>query len=298
MSADEKHRLLRAPAQADARGGYGSVLPPRVGAAAPPPAREISMSALAGPCASTSTVASGQGGGGASAHVTNRVESANYAPPDSAVSSLAGVDSGKQRRLRAATALRWVLNAIIGIFIALVAVLVTVCTGYLTDLRFKVLYAVIEKEKAGDAPFGSALTAFLAVSLAYVLLVAAGVVFIEPVAAGSGISEVKCVLNGVLLPRVLRFKTLLVKVAGNMLSVASGLPVGREGPMIHTGAIAASGITQGKSTTLGFDTRWSVYRAFRNGTFPTACALCHRVAPHSLFTHAPPHRSTRRQRKA
>ncbi len=46
------------------------------------------------------------------------------------------------------------------------------------------------------------------------------------------------------------------QVVGVILSVGSGLPVGKEGPMVHSGAIAGAGISQGKSTTLGFDTRF------------------------------------------
>ena len=66
------------------------------------------------------------------------------------------------------------------------------------------------------------------------------------------------------MPRITRFKTLLCKVFGNIFSVSSGLPVGYEGPMIHIGGAVAAGLSQGKSTTLGFDTRWSVWDAFRN----------------------------------
>ena len=50
---------------------------------------------------------------------------------------------------------------------------------------------------------------------------------------GSGISEIKCVLNGIKLPRAVRLKTLIVKVFGVIFSASSGLPVGKEGPMIH-----------------------------------------------------------------
>ena len=55
----------------------------------------------------------------------------------------------------------------------------------------------------------------------------------EPVAAGSGIPEIKCFLNGIDLPRIVRLKTLLCKVVGVTFSVAAGLPVGKEGPMVH-----------------------------------------------------------------
>jgi H+/Cl- antiporter ClcA len=34
--------------------------------------------------------------------------------------------------------------------------------------------------------------------------------------------------------------------------------------MVHSGAIIAAGVSQGKSTTLGFDTRFSKFQDFRN----------------------------------
>lgn len=49
----------------------------------------------------------------------------------------------------------------------------------------------------------------------------------EPVAAGSGIPQIKCYLNGVIIPRAVRIKTLFVKVVGVMLSVIGGLAAGK-----------------------------------------------------------------------
>lgn len=88
------------------------------------------------------------------------------------------------------------------------------------------------------------------------------VTYISPVAAGSGIPVVKCYLNGVRVPEVVRFKTYLVKLLGVVSSVVGGLAVGKEGPFIHCGAAIGAGVSQGKSTTLGFDMR--MFRAFRN----------------------------------
>lgn len=70
--------------------------------------------------------------------------------------------------------------------------------------------------------------------------VASVFVWIEPVSAGSGIPEVKCYLNGIDLPRVTELKTLVCKVLGVVCSVSAGLPVGKEGPMVHSGAVAAN----------------------------------------------------------
>ena len=56
-----------------------------------------------------------------------------------------------------------------------------------------------------------------------------------PAAAGSGIPQVKAELNGVRVPGALSVRTMAVKIIGVTLVVASGLPCGREGPMVQLG---------------------------------------------------------------
>lgn len=52
-------------------------------------------------------------------------------------------------------------------------------------------------------------------------------------AAGSGVAEVKVILSGFVLHGYLGLKTLVVKTFGLILSVASGLSLGKEGPFVH-----------------------------------------------------------------
>jgi chloride channel 3/4/5 len=52
-------------------------------------------------------------------------------------------------------------------------------------------------------------------------------------AAGSGVAEVRVILSGFVLHGFLGLKTLLVKSAALILSVASGLSLGKEGPYVH-----------------------------------------------------------------
>merc|ERR1719203_753237 len=54
-----------------------------------------------------------------------------------------------------------------------------------------------------------------------------------PAASGSGIPEVKTILNGFVMPDVVSARTLCVKVSGLMLSVAAGMALGKEGPLVH-----------------------------------------------------------------
>ncbi|PGG99911.1 hypothetical protein AJ80_09266 [Polytolypa hystricis UAMH7299] len=52
-------------------------------------------------------------------------------------------------------------------------------------------------------------------------------------AAGSGVAEVKVILSGFVLHGYLGVKTLIIKTLALVLSVASGLSVGKEGPYVH-----------------------------------------------------------------
>ena len=56
---------------------------------------------------------------------------------------------------------------------------------------------------------------------------------IAPSAAGSGIPEVKTILNGFVMQDVVSLRTLAIKIPGLMLSVAAGMSLGKEGPLVH-----------------------------------------------------------------
>jgi len=117
--------------------------------------------------------------------------------------------------------------------------------------------------ESGDAsvPFWPAYGIFTGINLVLCLIASLFVVIGEPLAAGSGIPEVKCYLNGVRMYRIVRFRTLVSKAVGILFSVASGLPCGKEGPMIHSGAVIGGGVATGKSSKLHFDTGF--FRRYR-----------------------------------
>ncbi|KAH9284226.1 H(+)/Cl(-) exchange transporter 4 [Echinococcus granulosus] len=92
-------------------------------------------------------------------------------------------------------------------------------------------------EHVGAFILGWMIYILLAVSMAG--LCAALVYFLAPSAAGSGIAEVKTILGGFVIRNFLGSWTLIVKVAGLILSVSTGLCIGNDGPMVHVGACCA-----------------------------------------------------------
>jgi chloride channel 3/4/5 len=59
-------------------------------------------------------------------------------------------------------------------------------------------------------------------------------------AAGAGVPELKTILSGFVIPRFLGLKVLVLKAVGAIFAVASGLPLGKEAPLIHIGACVAN----------------------------------------------------------
>lgn len=55
-------------------------------------------------------------------------------------------------------------------------------------------------------------------------------------ASGSGISEIRSILGGFIIKKYLGIRTLVIKSICLTLSVASGLNLGKEGPMVHIAA--------------------------------------------------------------
>ncbi len=108
--------------------------------------------------------------------------------------------------------------------------------------------------------FFSAASTFALLCTAAVLLASILVVFVAPLGAGSGIPELKAYLNGVHVPGFLRFRTLMVKVFGVALGIGGGLMCGKQGPLIHAGAIIGAGMSQGASAHF----RFRLSHPFRN----------------------------------
>ncbi|KAK6459212.1 voltage-gated chloride channel [Scheffersomyces xylosifermentans] len=63
-------------------------------------------------------------------------------------------------------------------------------------------------------------------------------------AAGSGISEIKCIVSGFVMEGFLGWWTLLIKSIGLPLAIASGLSVGKEGPSVHYAVCVGNSIAK------------------------------------------------------
>ncbi|KAI9005874.1 chloride channel [Gaertneriomyces semiglobifer] len=81
---------------------------------------------------------------------------------------------------------------------------------------------------------------YVAFSVLFASVCAYLVIHLAPYAAGSGTAEVKTILGGFIIKKFLGIKTLLVKAVGLPLMVASGLAVGKEGPMVHLACCVAN----------------------------------------------------------
>ncbi|RZR83501.1 hypothetical protein BHM03_00010112 [Ensete ventricosum] len=108
-------------------------------------------------------------------------------------------------------------------------------------------------------------TAFLAYGSINAVLAASAAAlcaYVAPAAAGSGIPEVKAYLNGVDSYSILAPSTLFVKIFGSIGGVSAGFVLGKEGPMVHTGACIANLLGQGGSRK--YHLTWTWLRYFKN----------------------------------
>ncbi|KAK1288313.1 Chloride channel protein CLC-c [Acorus calamus] len=107
-----------------------------------------------------------------------------------------------------------------------------------------------------------AFIAYAGCNLVLATAAAAICAYIAPAAAGSGIPEVKAYLNGVDAHSILAPSTLFVKIFGSIFGVSAGFVLGKEGPMVHTGACIASILGQGGSRK--YHLTWTWLRYFKN----------------------------------
>ncbi|KAF8693448.1 hypothetical protein HU200_038844 [Digitaria exilis] len=165
--------------------------------------------------------------------------------------------SRKKKQIFQYIVLKWSLVLLIG--------LLTGVVGFFNNLAVENI-AGLKLLRTSDLMLkGRYLKAFFVYGGCNVVLAASAAAicaYIAPAAAGSGIPEVKAYLNGVDAYSILAPSTLFVKIFGSILGVSAGFVLGKEGPMVHTGACIANLLGQGGSRKYHLTCNWLRY--FKN----------------------------------
>ncbi|KAF3617177.1 Chloride channel protein CLC-b [Capsicum annuum] len=153
--------------------------------------------------------------------------------------------------------LKWTLVLLIGLSTGLVGFFNNIGVENIAGFKLLLTSNLMLEEK-----YVQAFAAFAGCNVVLATCAAALCAFIAPAAAGSGIPEVKAYLNGIDAHSILAPSTLLVKIFGSILGVSAGFVVGKEGPMVHTGACIANLLGQGGSRK--YHLTWKWLRYFKN----------------------------------
>jgi H+/Cl- antiporter ClcA len=131
----------------------------------------------------------------------------------------------------------WFLCFLVGLTMGSVAFLLDLLVENLMHIRWAATEKV-SREKGWMAGWGVIVFISWGLTLVAFLLTA----YVAPAAAGSGVAETMGILNGVKYPDFICLKALIVKFFGVAFAVSGGLCVGKEGPLVHMGAIIGAAI--------------------------------------------------------
>ncbi|KAM0715988.1 hypothetical protein Q7P37_008502 [Cladosporium fusiforme] len=142
----------------------------------------------------------------------------------------------------------WIVVTLIGAAIGLNAAFLNIVTEWLSDIKrgyCTTAFYLNESFCCWGAEDGCAewhhWSTFWPINYLFYILFSTAFAFTSarlvksfaPYAAGSGISEIKCIIAGFVMKGFLGFRTLFIKSIGLPLAIASGLSVGKEGPSVH-----------------------------------------------------------------
>ncbi|XP_020588022.1 chloride channel protein CLC-c isoform X2 [Phalaenopsis equestris] len=150
--------------------------------------------------------------------------------------------------------LKWTLALLIGLATGIVGFFNNLAIENIAGFKFVLTNNLMLEQRY--------LLAFVAYAGCNVVLAAAAAAlcaYVAPAAAGSGIPEVKAYLNGIDAQSILAPSTLFVKIFGSIFGVSAGFVVGKEGPMVHTGACIANLLGQGGSRKYHLTCTWLRY---------------------------------------
>jgi len=164
----------------------------------------------------------------------------------------------------------WIILSLIAVSCGILAASIAIPVDWLSDTRFGYCTQgfflsarmccqeypttasepnLCEKWKTWGELFGLSRANGGAFVINYFMYIIAGVTYatiagifvslFAPLAAGSGIAEVKTILGGFVIKDFASAKTLIVKCVGLILAVSSGLNVGKEGPLVHVALCTA-----------------------------------------------------------
>ncbi|XP_018013594.1 chloride channel protein 2 isoform X3 [Hyalella azteca] len=128
----------------------------------------------------------------------------------------------------------WVFLFVLGIVVAVISFGIDTIVGLCFTAR------MYFHEILHDVHWGLSVFMWLLLPTMLVAFAVSFTQWVAPSAAGSGIPEMKTILRGVVLKEYLTWRTLVAKIVGLSAVIGAGMPLGKEGPVMHMASIVAT----------------------------------------------------------